>query len=283
MKQTAFIHTNNKQILGAYLAKHAIESRLPKESTVTVSILNVDEQPVFKAFAHSEYSFTSDEKRTYNPEDLQSFTLSRFMPPELMEYEGKAIVIDPDIFALCNIEELFAYDLKGAAIGVCRKKDAWDTSVMLLDCAKLRHWSIAEILKNLRERTANYMDTMTLRSEKASICEIPRIWNHLDEYTEETKIIHMTGRLTQPWRTGLPIDFTQNKMKKILGVIPREPVLKLLGKYPSTYQKHPNPKIEALFFALVRAAMKDGAITKEIVQKEIDLKHVRPDIFEVLK
>ena len=39
-------------------------------------------------------------------EDLQSFTPLRFMPPQLMGYEGRAIVIDPDVFAVGDVYEL---------------------------------------------------------------------------------------------------------------------------------------------------------------------------------
>jgi len=115
---------------------------------------------------------------------------------------------------------------------------------MLLDCEKLINWKMSNILQQLQDQKASYMEIMTLKNESKNIKELPRTYNHLDEYTDETKIIHMTGRLTQPWKTGLPIDFTINKAKKILGVIPREPILTLLGKRPSHYQKHPNQKIE---------------------------------------
>jgi hypothetical protein len=282
MKKTAFIHTNNKQLIGALIAKHAIESRLMPGSTISVSIINVDELDIFKEFRGSTYLFTKGDERTYIESDLQSFTLSRFMPPELMGYEGRAVVIDPDIFALTNIEELFELPMGENAILACRKKDAWDTSVMLMDCGRLPHWKIATLLQDLGERKRSYSDIMTMRTETAPIGELSRVWNHLDEYTPETKIIHMTGRLTQPWRTGLPIDFTRNKAKKLFGIIPREPILKLLGKYPSHYQKHPNPKIEQLFFDLAKAALKDGAITRGDINKEIALGHVRPDISECL-
>lgn len=282
MKNTVFIHTNNKQILGAMLAKHATESRLTVPDSVDVRYINVDELPLFQNFIGTEYLFTPTESRTYTKDDLQSFTLSRFMPPELMGYEGKAVVIDPDIFALCDVNELFNIDMNGAAIAACKKKDAWDTSVMLLDCAKLKHWNIATILESLRAHTTNYMDIMTLQSETVSIQELPRIWNHLDEYTPETKIIHMTRRLTQPWKTGLPVDFTRNKLKKFFGIIPREPIYALLGKLDTVYQQHPNKAIEQLFFDLTKNAVRDGAITPLDVQKEIELKHVRSDLLEKL-
>jgi len=154
---------------------------------------------------------------------------------------------------------------------------------MLLDCEKLINWKMSNILQQLQDQKASYMEIMTLKNESKNIKELPRTYNHLDEYTDETKIIHMTGRLTQPWKTGLPIDFTINKAKKILGVIPREPILTLLGKRPSHYQKHPNQKIENLFFDLAREALKDGAITKEFIEEQVTKGNVRKDILQCLE
>jgi len=74
--------------------------------------------------------------------DIQSFTPLRFAPPQLMGYEVRAIVIDPDIFAVGDIWELLEHDMRGKAI-ICRRKGrkaAYASSVMLLDCAKLAHW-----------------------------------------------------------------------------------------------------------------------------------------------
>jgi hypothetical protein len=276
-----FIHTNNKQLVGAIVSKHSIEKKLSDKS-ITVEFINSDEIPQFKNFAGKTYLFAG-ETRTYDPKDLQSFTLSRFMAVERMNYDGLAVVIDPDIFALQDPSELFNFDLKGKAIASCTKKGAWDTSVMLLDCAKLKHWNMSEFLNRLAKHEVDYTKLMTLQTENQDlIIELPRIWNNLDTLTPETKMIHMTGRLTQPWKTGLKIDFTRNKMPKIFGIIPREPIHKLLGKYDTHYQKHPDQRIEDLFISLSKDAYKDGALTKEIIQQEINSKHVRADMLTLV-
>ncbi len=276
-----FIHTNNKQMLGAKLSKYSIERFLPENTDIVVELINVDELDQFKNFAGTKYLFAGTE-RTYNPNDLQSFTLSRFMPPELMGYQGRAVLIDPDIFAVKDISRIFEIDLQGKALACCGKKDAWDTSMMIMDCAKLTHWNIHNILEGLRQKKLDYVhDIITLKKEPAgSVLEVPRIWNNLDTLTEDTYFIHMTDRITQPWRTGLKIDFTINKMPKLFGFIPREPIHKLLGKYPTHYKKHPNQKIEDLFFQITKDAITSDSITKEEIQIEIDKKDVRPDLIE---
>lgn len=276
-----FIHTNNKQMLGAKLSKYSIERFLPENTDISVEFINVDKLEEFKSFAGTEYLFAGT-TRVYNPNDLQSFTLSRFMPPELMAYTGKAVVIDPDIFAVKDISQIFSINLEEKSLACCSKKDAWDTSMMIMNCSKLKHWKMSDILNGLKTKKLDYVyDVISLKKEPAgSILEMPRIWNNLDTLTEDTYLIHMTDRITQPWRTGLKIDFTINKMPKIFGIIPREPIHKLLGKYPTHYKKHPNQKIEDLFFQIVRDAVKDKEITLEEIRSEIEAKHVRPDLLE---
>ena len=274
-----FIHTNNKQGLGAILSKYSFEKN-SSNSSVDTEFINVDNLEVFKKFVGKKYK-RSGREVVYDPNDLQSFTLSRFMPPQIMGYEGKALVIDPDVFAVTDVNDLLTIDLQGKAIAACRKKDAWDTSVMVLDCSKLKHWRIENILEDLMEKKLDYANLMTLKQEdQSSILEIPRIWNSLDTLTPETKMIHMTNRLTQPWKTGLPIDFTIAPMPKFFGIIPREPVHKILGKYPTHYQKHPNEEIEKLFFGLVKDAVNSGSLTKNEIANQISLGYVREDLLE---
>lgn len=276
-----FIQTNNKQLFGAILAKFAIEKNLKDKDSVSVEFINVDTIPVFKDFAYKKYLFAG-QIRKYEPSDLQSFTISRFMAPELANYQGHVVVMDPDIFALTDINELFALDTEGKAITCCEKKSAWDTSVMLLDTPKLKHWKIEDILNTLSEKKIDYTDLMTLKKE-VSIQELPRIWNNLDELTPATKLIHMTNRLTQPWKTGLPIDFTRNKMPKLFGFIPREPIYKLLGKIETRYQKHPNLEVEKLFFSIAKEALECDVITKQDIEKEIEMGYIRRDFLERMR
>jgi len=40
------------------------------------------------------------------------------MPPQLILYQGRSLVIDPDVFAMKDPRPIFDFDLKGASIGV---------------------------------------------------------------------------------------------------------------------------------------------------------------------
>ena len=46
-------------------------------------------------------------------DDLQSFTPLRFIPPELMGYQNRAVIIDTDIFAVGDVWELLSRDMAG--------------------------------------------------------------------------------------------------------------------------------------------------------------------------
>lgn len=277
-----FIHTNDKQILGAILSKYSIEKNL-SDKGIDIDFINVDNHSAFKNFSGVKY-LRGKKEVTYNPHDLQSFTLSRFGPPELMNFTGRAIVIDPDIFAVADISELFKLDLQGKSIAACRKNNAWDTSMMILDCSKLKHWKISTILEKLKNKEIDYVDIMSLKLEpEGSILEMPRLWNNLDKLTPDTKLLHTTNRITQPWRSGLPIDFTISPLPKIFGIIPREPIHKLLGKYPTHYLNHPDKSIESFFFKLASSALQNNVVTRERIQQEIDKGDVRIDFFKKLE
>lgn len=277
---TVFIQSNNKQLLGAKVAAYALKKHSAHPETFGVEILNTDTMPLFQSFRGKTF-YRSGLPIVYDPDDLQSFTLSRFLPPERMGYQGRAVVIDPDIFAIADITELLNLDLQGKAIAACTKKNGWDTSVMVLDCAQLRHWNVAAMLDELTQKKADYHDFMSLKREK-SVLELSRLWNSLDYLDAQTKMLHTTERLTQPWKTGLKIDFTRNPMQKLFGIIPREWIHKLLGKYPSHYQPHPDKNIEAFFFTLLGDAVRDGAIEEGFITAEITKKHIRADALQVL-
>ncbi len=278
--KTIFIHTNNKQLLGAKLSDYSIRRTLRQPSEYTIQIINVDDLPAFKDFANTSY-LRHGHRVTYNPLDLQSFTLTRFLPPELMKYQGQAVVMDPDIFALGDVGALFDLLKPESTVLACPKKNAWDSSVMAMNCEKLPRWNTHQILTDLRNGV-DYADWMTLKNVEG-VQSLSRLWNNLDTLTPDTKLIHLTNRLTQPWKTGLPIDFQRNPLPKLFGFIPREPLYRLMGKMPTTYQAHPDQNIQRWFCRLVKDALHDRAITQTFVESEISKRHVRPDLLEFVE
>lgn len=273
MKNSIFIQSNSKQYFGALIAKYAIERFSGND--LPVHIIKVEELPEFQEFVGITYKKQGHAHR-YSFEDLQSFTLTRFKPPELLNYSGQALVIDPDIFALKDIRPVFSLLRNNIGVACCRKKGVPDTSVMLLNCSLLHHWSTVRILDALRTGT-DYTHFSTLAFETAEIGVLDRVWNSLDKIHPETMMLHTTNRLTQPWKTGLRIDFTRTPLPKLLGIMPREWIHRILGRYPYTYQPHPDPEVERAFFAIVNEAIDAGAIPLESIDSEILKGNIRKD------
>lgn len=277
-----FIQANYKQLLGAKIAKFAMERTQKVKGSIPVEIMNSDEMPLFKNFFHDTY-IQKGEEREYDPDDLQSFTFTRFMPPQLMNYEGTAVGIDPDIFALTDITELFETDLEGHAVGAVWRKTRYKSSVMLMDTAKLKHWGIEKIVEGLKNKTIDSTKLKALEGEDAT--KIDPMWNVHDALPEGVKMIHTTRKLTQPWKTGLPIDFKMQKMPPILGFFPRKwwHILTGRGDKFKHYQPHPDKKVEQFFLELAKDAFKAGAITEAEVKESIEKGYVRKDLLDKLK
>ena len=277
MTEAIYIQANTNQWIAARVAQFAIETRgRARERGIPVTLMNVSQMPWFKAFAGVPFRRGS-RMTTSDPDDVQSFTLSRFMPPELMGYAGRALVIDPDVFALADVGDLFATDLKGNAIAACPRPDGWESSVMLLDCARLHHWRITHILAGLKNLTLDYSELIRLRAE-SQVVELSPKWNSLDEIGSQPAMLHTTRNLTQPWKTGLPIDFRVPKPPPLFGLIPREPLRRLLRKPVGIYLPHPRREVEKVFMDLMRESLHAGALTDADIDHAIAHKFVRPDI-----
>jgi len=278
MDRGIFIQTNNSQLIAAKVAKFAAETRgCARAHGIPVALMNVDEMPQFLAFAGARFRNGAKLDR-YNPGYVQSFTLSRFMPPELMGFSGRALVIDPDVLLLGDVIDLFSIELAGNSIAACRRPFGWESSVMLLDCAKLGHWKIDDILAELRDLSADYVDLILLRDEP-SVLELPSSWNSHDTIGAGTRALHMTRLETQPWRTGLLLDYGQ-RASPILGLFPRERVRRLLGKRRPVHQSHPERRIEQTFMQLLGEAFHAGAILESEIKGSIRKGFIRSDIWK---
>ena len=170
MKPTVFIHTNEKQIVGAIVSAYSLKRNSPNADKFDVRVLEVKDFPFLRA-RHGEKFLRGGVERVWNMDDLQSFTPLRFAPPELMGYEGRAAIIDPDIFAAGDVWELLSRDMQGKAL-MCRargghngRKEYLASSVMLLDCAKLKHWRVEENFAEMFAGKRDYLDWVSLALE----------------------------------------------------------------------------------------------------------------------
>lgn len=289
MEHCVFIHTNPKQWIGARVAQYALQRNSVHADRFAVQIINTQDYPFLQA-REGQLFLRGGVMRPWLNNDLQSFTPLRFMPPELMNYTGRAVVIDPDVFAVDDIWELLSRDMQGKAI-LCRTRPGrkgMATSVMLLNCAKLTHWHCETQFNELFECKRDYMQWITLTLEsRETIGLFEDEWNDFDRLNANTKLLHNTKRQTQPWKTGLPVDF--RPAEKFRWFPPkgwiRQVRRQLLGEYAllGSYQPHPDPEQERFFFGLLRECLEKGILTEEWLRDEMRLNHLRHDALEVVE
>lgn len=293
MHYCVFIHTNHKQWIGALVAQYALRRNSKNNEKFDVRIIHHGDYPFLQAREGQLY-LRDGIRRPWHNDDLQSFTPLRFMPPELMGYSGRALVIDPDIFAVGDIWELLSRDMQGKAI-LCRPRagakgltGCLASSVMLLDCAKLGRWRCEAQFNELFEFKRDYIDWICLKLEpRETIGLFENEWNDFDRLTEQTKLLHNTRRKTQPWKTGLPVDFTPPEKFRLLPVIGwiLRARRRLFGDYAflGHYRRHPDPNQERFFFGLLRECLERGLLTEELLRDEMRRNHVRHDALEVIE
>lgn len=284
MQYKVFIQTNDEQYLGALVAAHALKRNSKHADKFDVEIMHYKDFPWLEAKVGQKF-LRGREHRVWEHDDLQSFTPLRFAPPKLMNYEGRAVVIDPDCFAIADIWDLLTRDMQGKAL-MCRIRPALKdlaeyraSSVMLLDNAKLRHWDAEKTFNELFEFKKDYMQWIKLEYEPGETVGILEDeWNDFDRLTPQTRILHNTYRRTQPWKTGLPIDFTVRvKAKKFPASVVKSVKQWFNRDKPKIYRPHPDPKQEQLFFDLLSECLEQGIVTEEMLQREMASNHIRHD------
>jgi len=292
-KPCVFIHTNHKQILGALVGAYSVRRQSTHNEEFDLCLIEHLDYPFLRAREGQPF-LRDGVERIWRNDDLQSFTPLRFMPPELMGYRGHAVVTDPDVFAVGDVWDLLSRDMQGKAI-FCRPRNRRSrsvegpmaTSVMLLDCEKLGHWRVEAQFEALFEKTLDYKEWITLaREPRESIGLFESGWNDLDRFSQNTRMLHTTRRWTQPWKTGLPIDFTPADK------FPKFPPLgwllwgrrKLLGDHAllGHYRTHPDANQEGYFFGLLRECVDSGMVSPDFIEEQIAKKHVRADAFDVM-
>jgi len=278
LKPTVFIQANERQMIGARISAYSYKRSSRRPDSFEVRILDVRDYPRLNQSGQS--ILRHGHERAWDPGDLQTFTPVRFAPPSEMKFSGRAVVTDPDCFAVGDVAELFRRDMGGRAImavprpGHNGREDFIASSVMLLDCARLRHWDFDQDLDALFAQRFDYGDWVELRREDpATIGMLEPGWNSFDRLDANTKILHTTKRRTQPWKTGLPVDYTLREKS------PFDVLRRLAAR---RYQPHPDQKQEALVFVLLAEMVDLGLITGDELRAEMAANHIRRDSLELV-
>ena len=174
---------------------------------------------------------------------------------------------------------------------VCRSRGGSKglaSSVMLLDCAKLTHWRCEEQFNEMFAFERDYMDWICLKLEpREAIGLFENRWNDFDTLTPDTKLLHNTKRWTQPWKTGLPVDFVPAEKTQRFQPLgwARRVRRKLFGPYAllGRYRRHRDPNQERFFFGLLRECLEQGVVTEALLREEMERNHLRHDALQVLE
>jgi hypothetical protein len=289
-----FIHTNHKQITGALVAQYALKRNSANADKFDVRIIDTADYPWLGEHEGRMY-LRDGVKRVWLNDDLQSFTPLRFMPPKLMGYHGRAVVIDPDIFAVGDVWDLLTRDMQDKAI-MCRMRSGpkgyidkcMASSVMLLDCARLTHWDPERDFREMFAFQRDYQPWICLKLEdRDTIGFFEEEWNDFDRLTRRTKMVHNTRRRTQPWKTGLPTDWRPAERFRMFPPVAwvMRARRRLFGEYAflGNYKQHPDPNQERFFFGLLRECLEKGIVTEQMLRHEMSENHVRHDAMEIIE
>ncbi len=276
-----FICTNDNQLIGAKVSRQSILNRSSfKESDVSI-VRQTDFQQLKKFFS-SPYK-RKGKIIEHEKNDMQSFTLLRFIIPELMAFKGRALVIDPDVFLVQQgLEKILDFSRMDNAI-YARKSSvngSWSSSVMLLDCSQLCHWNISSYIEQMHAGSLDYDDLINLRLEEKRIGELETKWNEFDVIKENTILLHTTEKITQPWRTGLKLN---SLITPLFYFFPRAPIYKLFGKNLTIGREHPQEAVKIFFMKELENCLSNGVIKVDEIDQAIERNFIRPDIFNELE
>jgi hypothetical protein len=158
---------------------------------------------------------------------------------------------------------------------------------MLLDNARLEQWQLERNFAEMFDFKRDYMHWISLRLEpRGSIGVLEPAWNDFDRLAPDTRLIHNTRRNTQPWKTGLPVDYRPPQKAASLkpANIWHRVRRTLFGEYSflGQYKKHPDANQERLFFALLKECVAKGIVTRDMIGEQMRKNNVRHDALDLI-
>lgn len=262
------IQSNKKQKLASKIAAASfIKQGFTHDN---IKFLEFENNSLLKSKINKKY-LRKGKIKTFK-DDLQSFTLLRFYGPEFIDYKGKILVIDPDVFAIKNPKDISNFLNQDNYLACTFINQKPRSEVMMIDATKIR-WKFKEIIEKLFNLEIDYDDLMNLSFDKnLKINELDMCYNSHDQITEDSILLHTTNRITQPWKEGLDIDFERYHSKKN---IIKQKIRKFLGlKYnkeiiADKYYKHPNEEVIKKFKELFDYALQHKIINNDEVEDAI--------------
>ena len=202
-----YIQSNPQQEVAAKIAKHTFL----KHGAKNIILLNLFEnRTLIKNFGKTY--LRNGKLIKFNPDDLQSFTLLRFYPLDLISDEI-CLVIDTDVFAISNPYQIINKIDDQFDIFCTKINNKYKSEVMLLN-GKNKKWQFNQLIDDLFKKKIDYSHLMELKfNDNIKIGLLEEKYNHHDIIKNDTVFLHTTSRITQPWKCGANVDFTRNTSK----------------------------------------------------------------------
>jgi len=269
-----YICTNKFQKLAAKVAAYSFY----RFGYKNIEILELEKNDLLKSKLNLTY--LRNGKLVKFIDDLQSFTLLRFLPFTQNNFE-KCLIIDPDVFALKNPKNELnkIFHKENFQIACTKIENKFRSEVMLLKNIKI-NWTFDKIINDLFAHKIDYKELINLTSEKyfSDIFTLPIAFNHHDNIQNDTLFLHTSKRITQPWKEGLKIDFQKEGISNIY--ILKQFLKKFLKiKYDiygisNSYVKHPNKNVSEKVQTLFKKSFVSGYINKLELENALENKYV---------
>ena len=142
--------------------------------------------------------------------NVTEFSSYRFLIPALCNHAGRAAWLDSDMVCLADIADFveapmgnYSVLAKDEAYGGAGER-RWGLSVSLFDCARVT-FDLRRHFEEIDAGLYSYADLHQLSPRFRAIHEvavgpIDPNWNVFDRYDANTRLIHYTNLLTQPWK-----------------------------------------------------------------------------------
>ena len=265
-----FIQSNKFQNTAAQVSKYSFEKFGYK-----CEIISFEDFPILKDCIGRTY-LRKGKQKVFR-DDLQSFTLLRFLIPTLVNQYDKILIIDPDIFALKSLNELDKLTSEEDKI-YCTFYNQVPRSEMMVGIAKNFNLEFNQILKDLFDLKIDYNDLMSLGFyNNSEIGIIPNNFNEHDSINSNTFMLHTTKRITQPWKNGLDIDFERhNGIKvKLINYIKKFLFLKYNPEFISKkYIFHKNKDVYNFILNLFVESIKNNYLNIKQIEESVDNKFI---------
>lgn len=176
-----------------------------------------------------------------------SFSLQRFLVPEICDFEGKGIYLDSDMIVWGDVKELWNMPFPEKAKLLA--PPGWQSAVLVWDCTiGIR---IGDLVADMDAGKCSYSQLMNLKGLDGVSRSIDPNWNCLDRpdlramVNPQSRLLHYTDMRHQPWlRAGHPA--------------------------------------EEVWLRELKAALRTGHIARDDILREIDLQHIRPSLAAIV-